>query len=188
MGYCCGQINGDENLVQSKVFACADTGGGQHRLEILTDATKIVWFFKAEGQTIFTEIAAASNLNTYIFTEKGQYKAVVQGDNGSAIISGQIPCVVKPVTISDTPIWTGGGVTLVTPSDVVDTDEIMFARKNAAGQIVGWYSYPNKKYRNMVRGLPLSAAEPLHGLGIKNPETGTISTLKIDENGSNIWA
>lgn len=68
-----------------------------------------------------------------------------------------------------------------------ESDLIVFAKLNQNGEVAGFYTYQNGKYKRLIRGIPLDAPSHLDGMGIKNAETGVISTLKTDKNGSNHW-
>jgi hypothetical protein len=174
MGYCCGEIGGVTNVVGSKDFTCLTLPNSQYKLSIQTDAARIVWFFRAVGQAIFTEVSLYENQKDFYTSQLGEYKAVVQGTNGSAIVKGSIPCTVRQITpVVTTPVNTIPTGVLVTPTEILqDTDLIMFARKDTAGQVVSYHTYPSEKYKRLVRGIALDAPSHLDGIGIKAPDGG----------------
>lgn len=81
----------------------------------------------------------------------------------------------------------GASLTIVELGEVEDTDMIMFAKLNTNGTLGGYQMYPAGKFMRKTRGIALDAPTHLDGIGIKDAETGAMTTLTTDKNGSPLF-
>jgi len=103
MGYCCGYISGNMNLVSSRRLGCEATAINEWTLNVPVTASgvEIIWFFKATNASIFSEITLLRNETTGVLTDEGQYKIIVQSADGSVIVNGTIPCNAQTIVEND---------------------------------------------------------------------------------------
>ena len=71
--------------------------------------------------------------------------------------------------------------------EIQDGDYLLFAKTNAANQLVGFQWLPSGEYMRHIRGIAIDAASHLDGLGLNDAGTSTKTILRTDKNGSSYW-
>jgi hypothetical protein len=95
--------------------------------------------------------------------------------------------VIPDFTGNETPPSDGNGGTMTELGELKDSDLIVFARLDTNGTVAGFYTYQNGKYKRLVRGIPFDSPSHLDGIGLKDAETGVITNLHTDKNGSPLF-
>ena len=157
----------------------------------ITGSSYLALVLKAESSNKADTIFDSSEVNYGI--EWTAVPRLNMGAWGSDRSLHQAEKLNEPVFSLITDTNTGGGIDFPIYSDddtpdgftevgtLEEADLLVFAKLNAQGEIAGFYTYRNGKYKRLIRGIALDAPSHLDGLGIKTASGDTWIESKDDD-------